>query len=58
MNFSENSANHPLEVMKYALKHNRIDVMDSAAPWLIGLPEDPVLNALEQPKFLRAWVSD
>jgi hypothetical protein len=44
--------------MKYALKHNYVDAMDSAAPWLIDKPEDLVLDAFEQPKFLRAWVSE
>jgi hypothetical protein len=44
--------------MKYAMEHNHVDVMDSAAPWLFGLPENLVLHTFEQPKFLLAWVSD
>jgi hypothetical protein len=49
---------HLIEIMKYGIKHDHVDVMDSAAPWLIGLPVDLVLNAFEQYRFLRAWVSD
>jgi len=35
---SDSSEEHPVEVMKYAIRHSHFDVMDSAAPWLIGLP--------------------
>jgi hypothetical protein len=47
-----------MEVMKYAIKHDHVDAMDSAAPWLLDLPEDSVLDIFEQSKFLRGWVSD
>jgi len=50
------SAGHPSEVMVYAIRHDRLDVMDSAAPWLIGRPLDLLLDIFEQLKFLRAWV--
>jgi len=55
MYMCESSAKHPMKVMKYAIKHDHVDAMDSAAPWLIGLPEDSVLDIFEQSKFLRAW---
>jgi len=55
MYMCESSAKHPIEVMTYAIKHDHVDAMDSAAPWLIGLPEDSVLDIFEQSKFLRAW---
>jgi len=51
----ESGTKHPIEVMKYAIKYDHVEVMDGAAPWLIGLPENSVLHISEQAKFLRAW---
>ncbi|KAM6493192.1 hypothetical protein JOM56_011326 [Amanita muscaria] len=52
----EYSAKHPIRVMEYAIKHNYVDAMDSAASWLIGEPEKDVLDTFEELKLLRAWM--